>query len=278
MTQQYGDAARCAEFFEAGGFEQVRRVAAQGLAELGPDPVLYRWLGLAHAAERDDDHDAEAERAYTAGLKQWPDDLGLLVSHLELCVGADGWEHPGRARAVEPLKSRIAQLAPPGSPEAEQVEAAVGRFGRGYWADVRTRNDEARATSADRDDFSAAVAEATTRAMTAQTMGEQPPVDPEDLRAAEIAATLEALAGPSHAPLRLLLRHRPAAYVVTCALAFLTNKALVLGGVVSFSLWGWLLFLPLLVMDAKVRNARGVAQRRVIAAIEARHASTPAQT
>ncbi|MFE4631767.1 hypothetical protein ACFRJ1_00125 [Streptomyces sp. NPDC056773] len=95
--------------------------------------MLYRWLGLAHAAEDEDDHDTEAEKAYTAGLARWPDDLGLLVSHLELCVRSDNWTHPWRTKEAGRLEERIAELAPPGSPEAARVEAATGWAGRASW-------------------------------------------------------------------------------------------------------------------------------------------------
>ncbi|WP_327251251.1 hypothetical protein [Streptomyces sp. NBC_01244] len=111
-------AVRCEELFAVGGFAKVRSVAESGLSELGSDPALYRWLGLAHAAEDEDDHDAEAEAAYTAGLARWPDDLGLLVSYLELCLRADNWTHPRRGGKAGPLRERIAEPAPPGSPEA----------------------------------------------------------------------------------------------------------------------------------------------------------------
>ncbi|MFE9559848.1 hypothetical protein ACFYM0_01885 [Streptomyces sp. NPDC006487] len=172
-------AVRCEELFAVGGFAKVRSMAESGLSELGPDPALHRWLGLAHAAEDEDDHDAEAEAAYTAGLARWPDDLGLLVSYLELC-----------------------------------------------------------------------------------------------LRAAEVAAALELLTGPWRAPLRLMVRHRVASYVVTFVLVLATNKALVLSGALSYSVWGWLWYIPLLLADAKLRQARRQARQRVIAAVEARHAET----
>jgi hypothetical protein len=46
--------------------------------------------------------------------------------------------------------------------------------------------------------------------------------------------------------------------------------------VVTFSLWGWLLWAPLLAVEAKLRSARELGRQRVIARIEARHA--PAAT
>ncbi|WP_329303678.1 hypothetical protein OG410_40100 [Streptomyces sp. NBC_00659] len=262
-------ADRCEEFFAVGGFTQVRKLSEAGLEELGPDPVLYRWLGLAHAAEDEDDHDAEAEKAYESGLAQWPDDLGLLVSYLELCLRADGWTYPGRSGRAVVLKERIAVLAPAGSPEAARVEDALGWAGRGYWQDVQERTATVRAERAALTSHSADVAEALER-------GGQAPAHPEDLRAAEVAAALELLAGPWRAPLRLMVRHRVAAYVATFVLVLATNKALVLSGTVSYSLWGWIWYVPLLLADGRLKLARRVARQRVIAAMEARHADTVA--
>ncbi|WP_327251252.1 hypothetical protein [Streptomyces sp. NBC_01244] len=42
----------------------------------------------------------------------------------------------------------------------------------------------------------------------------------------------------------------------------------------SYSVWGWLWYVPLLLADAKLRQARRPARQRVIAAMEARHAET----
>ncbi|MFH8738296.1 hypothetical protein [Streptomyces sp. NPDC017964] len=266
---EYAD--HCEELFAVGGFSKVRRLAESGLEELGPDPVLYRWLGLAHAAEDEDDHDAEAEKAYETGLAQWPDDLGLLVSYLELCLRADEWTYPGRSGRARLLKERIAVLAPAGSPEAARVEDALGWAGQGYWQDLRERTATARAERATLASHSADVAEALEQ-------GGQAPAHPEDLRAAEVAAALELLAGPWRAPLRLMVRHRVATYVATFVLVLATNKALVLSGTVSYSVWGWIWFAPLLLADSKLKQARRLARQRVIAAMEARHADTATAT
>lgn len=247
MTRdEYAD--RCEELFAVGGFCEARRAAESGLEEFGPDPVLYRWLGLAHVAEDEDDHDAEAEKAYEVGLARWPDDLGLLVSYLELCLRADTWTYPGRA---------------------SRVEDALGWAGRGYWQDVRERTAAARRDRAALTSHSADVAEALEQ-------GAPVSADPEDVRAAEVAAALELLVGPWRAPLRLVIRHRVAAYVTAFALVFATNKALVLSGVVSYSVWGWIWFAPLLLAESKLRQARRLARQRVIAAMEARHAGVAA--
>ncbi|MGQ4361640.1 hypothetical protein [Streptomyces sp. SAS_272] len=261
---------RCEELFAVGAFTKVRKLAESGLEELGPDPVLYRWLGLAHAAEDEDDHDAEAEKAYRAGLAQRPDDLGLLVSYLELCLRADAWTYPGRSARAGSLKERIALLAPAGSPEAALVEDALARAGRGYWQDARERAASARAERAALTSHSADVAEALEQ-------GGRTPAHPEDLQAAEVAAALELLAGPWRAPLRFLVRHRAAAYGATFVLVLATNKALVLSGIVSYSVWGWFWYVPLLLADARLKQARRLARERVIGAIEARHAGTVAE-
>ncbi|WP_329625881.1 hypothetical protein OG357_38255 (plasmid) [Streptomyces sp. NBC_01255] len=71
-------------------------------------------------------------------------------------------------------------------------------------------------------------------------------------------------------------RHRVAAYVTTFVLVLATNKALVLSGTVSYSVWGWIWFAPLLLADAKLKQARRLARQRVIAAMEARHAGAAA--
>ncbi|MDD9376086.1 hypothetical protein M8Z33_05265 [Streptomyces sp. ZAF1911] len=262
-------AVRCEELFALRAFFKVRSLAESGLSELGPDPVLYRWLGLAHAAEDEDDHDAEAEAAYTAGLARWPDDLGLLVSYLELSLRADHWTHPRRAAKADPLRERIAELAPPGSPEAARVEDALGWVGRGYWQDFREKTAEVRADRAALTSHSSDVADALEQ-------GGAAPAHPEDLRAAEVAAALELLAGRWRAPLRLMVRHRVAAYVATFVLVLATNKALVLSGTLSYSVWGWIWYVPLLLADMKLKQARRLARQRVIAATEARHAETAA--
>ncbi|MFJ2739563.1 hypothetical protein ACIO3O_07840 [Streptomyces sp. NPDC087440] len=251
----YAYADRCEELFALGAYARVRAAATEGLAEAGPDPVLQRWLGLAHAAEEDDDHDDEAEAAYEEGLRLWPDDLGLLVSYLELCLRADGWEHPARERRAQPLRDRIAELAPPGSPEAQQVEAALGWAGRGYWEDTRAKLDRARAEGA-----------------ALRNLGAVPAAHPEDLHATEAAAAAETLGGPWNAPLRLIHRYRIAAYVAALALSFLTNTLLVRTGTLSFSLWGWFWYVPLFLAEAKLKQTRQLARERAAAAVEARYA------
>ncbi|WP_328899532.1 hypothetical protein OHR86_05735 [Streptomyces sp. NBC_00441] len=267
--QQY--VARCSELFAVGGHAAVRKAAEAGLDECGPDPALYRWLGQAHAAEDDDDHDREAETAYRKGLALAEDDLGLMVSYLELCLRSDSWAYPGRARRAAALRERIEELAPPGSPERERVDDATGWAGRGYWDDLYVAAARGQADQAAVAEQSVLVTDALRRAARGETAGDTG----EDLRAAETAAAVELLQGARNAPLRLLLAHRVAAYVLTFAASFGLNKALVLSGALDFSLWGWLLWVPVLLAEAKLREARNLGRERVIARIQARHGETP---
>jgi hypothetical protein len=263
--QQY--AQRCSELFAVGGYAAVRAAAEQGLEGTGPDPVLLRWLGQAHAAEDEDDHDREAENAYRKGLALAPDDLGLMVCYLELCLRSDDFDHPARARRAVVLRERIDELAPPGSAERERVDSATGWAGRGYWDDLTTGVLHGQAEQEALADRSAQVTEALRRA----ARGESGEDTGEDLRAAELAAAVELLQGPWNAPLRFLLAHRVGAYVLTFLLSFGLNKALVLSGVLDFSLWGWLFWAPLFAAEAKLRQARRLGQERVVARIQARH-------
>ncbi|MFJ1969554.1 hypothetical protein ACIO93_12875 [Streptomyces sp. NPDC087903] len=245
----------------------MRATAERGLEELGPDPTLLRWLGQAHAAEDEDDHDREAEDAYRKGLALAPDDLGLLVCYLELCLRADAFDYPARARRAVGLRTRIEELAPPGSAERERVDSATGWAGRGYWDDLRTGVLQGQAQQDALADQSVQVTDALRRA----ARGESGEDAGEDLRAAELAAAVELLQGPRNAPLRFLLAHRVGAYVLTFVLSLGLNKALVLSGALDFSLWGWLFWAPVLAAEAKLRRARRLGQERVVARIQARH-------
>lgn len=263
--QQYVE--RCSELFGVGGYAAVRTTAEAGLAECGPDPVLYRWLGQAHAAEDEDDHDAEAESAYRKGLALAPDDLGLLVSYLELCLRADAFTYPGRSNRAVKMQARIEELAPPGSPERQRVDEATGWAGRGYWDDLKAATVQGLAERQALTAQGVMVAEALRTDTLAQPAGE-------DLRAAELAAAVELLQGPFNAPLRLLLAHRVAAYVLTFALSIGLNNALVWGGVLDFSLWGWLFWIPVLTLEARLRQAKRLGREHVIARMQERHAET----
>ncbi|MFG2615745.1 hypothetical protein [Streptomyces anulatus] len=55
---------------------------------------------------------------------------------------------PGAAAKAQALKERIAELAPPGTPQSAQVEAALGWAGRDYWEDAWAKADRARAEHA----------------------------------------------------------------------------------------------------------------------------------
>lgn len=250
-----------------GGHAAVRTTAEAGLAEFGPDPVLFRWLGQAHAAEDEDDHDSEAEAAYRKGLALAPDDLGLLVSYVELCLRADAFVYPGRAGRAVSLQARIEELAPPGSAERERVDDATGWAGRGYWDDFKAGAVRGQARQEAVAEQSVLVTDALRRA----AHGESGEDAGEDLQAAELAAAVELLQGSRNAPLRLLLAHRPAAYVLTFVLSFGLNKALVWSGVLEFSLWGWLFWIPVFAAEAKLRQAKRLGRERVIARLQQRH-------
>lgn len=264
--QQYAE--QCSELFGVGAFADVRATARTGLEALGPDPVLLRWLGQGHMAEDDDDHDREAETAYREGLALAPDDLGLLVSYLELCLRSDSFTYAARASRVAPLRARIEELAPPGSAERVRVDDAMGWAGRGYWDDLKAgaaRGKEQRAADGVRSALVTDALRGTAGAPSAQDAGE-------DLAAAELAAAVELLQGPRNALLRLLLAHRVPAYVVTFALSFGINQALVLSGTLDYSLWGWLCWAPLLAAEARLRQARRLGRERVVARMRERHA------
>ncbi|MFI8205522.1 hypothetical protein [Streptomyces sp. NPDC085937] len=266
MAQQY--AQQCSELYAAGGFAAVRRTAQAGLDQVGPTAVLFRWLGQAHAAEDEDDHDAEAERAYRSGLELAPDDLGLLVCYLELCLRADAFDYPARAGRVATLRARIDELAPAGSPERQRVDDAFGWVGRGYWDDLVAAAGRVELQQAESAELSERVAGALRAGATDAV---SPAAAGEDVREAELAAALELLQGWANAPLRFLVTHRTAAYVITCVAALGVNRLLVTTGVVTFSAWGWLLWIPLFAAEGKLRAARKLARERVVARIEQRH-------
>ncbi|MER5813324.1 hypothetical protein ABT143_34980 [Streptomyces sp. NPDC002033] len=259
---------RCSELYEVGGYEAVEATARAGLDAHGPDPVLLRWLGQAHAAQDDDDHDREAEAAYREGLELAPDDLGLLVSYLELCLRSDSYDHPARVRRAELMKARIEELAPPGSAGRERVDAVLGWAGRGYWDELKGAAERGRRQRAETEEQSVLVTDALRRS----ARGEPGAAPGEDLAAAETAAAVELLQGRRNALLRLVLAHRVAAYGVTFVLAYGCNTALVLSGALERSLWGWLLWIPLLAAEAKLRRAKRLGRERVVAEMRERHA------
>ncbi|MEU9860832.1 hypothetical protein AB0D99_08150 [Streptomyces sp. NPDC047971] len=267
---------RCEQLYLAGGSAAVRRVAREGLDALGPTADLYCWLAAGHAVEDEDDHDDRAEEAFRAGLKLDPDHLGLLAGYAELCLRADGFSYPGRAaRAVE-LTARIKQLDP-GSPEATRVDAAHAWRTRSYWEDIRFQYARSVVTRRAVEQQSTDLAHALRKGgdpQVRESAGAYVAARPDDHRAAVLAATLDVLSEPGQAPVRLLARHRAVAWAVCVLLAFVTNYTLVATGVVdSFSLWGWLWALPMVVVDRRLAAARRLAEERVLARVEAEHAA-----
>ncbi|MGW7613192.1 hypothetical protein ACWGKW_39335 [Streptomyces sp. NPDC054766] len=256
---------RCEQLFLAGGNAAVRRAAQEGLDEFGPQADLFCWLALGHAAEDDDDHDDYAERAFRAGLSLDSSHLGLLAGYAELCLRADSFEYPGRAARAVTLSQRLKELAPE-SAEAQQLAAAERWSRRGYWDDIRMK--AAAGAVAERD------TEAQARAL-AQDLahGSDASVRDADLidrDTAVRAATLAALSGPWNAPTRLLGRHRTTAWSVCFVLCFATNTLLRQTGLVnSFSVWGWVWLVPLLLVDRRFAAVRRQAEARHIARLEA---------
>ncbi|MEV6484734.1 hypothetical protein [Streptomyces sp. NPDC051576] len=254
---------RCEQLFLAGGNAAVRRAAQEGLEELGPQADLYCWLALGHAAEDEDDHDDRAEEAFRAGLALDGDHLGLLAGYAELCLRADAFDYPGRAARAPVLSRRLKELAPE-SAEAEQLAAAERWARRGYWEDIRMRAVAASLAGRDTETQARALAEDLAHG------GGAPAQDAVDRDATVRAATLEALSGPWNAPVRFLGRHRTAAWTVAAILAFVTNTTLRRTGVVdSFSLWGYLWVLPVLIVDRRFSAVRKEAEARHLARLEA---------
>ncbi|MFJ6393765.1 hypothetical protein ACIQJT_40005 [Streptomyces sp. NPDC091972] len=255
---------RCEQLFMAGGNAAVRRAAQAALDELGPHPDLYCWLALGHAAEDDDEHDDRAEEAFRAGLALDGDHLGLLAGYAELCLRADSFEYPGRAARAVTLSKRLKQLAPR-SAEADRLAAAERWARRGYWDDLRMR--AAAATVAGRD------TEAQARALAVDLRhGDEAAtgdLNVDDREAVVRAATVEALSGPWNAPVRFLGRHRTAVWVLSGILCVLTNTVLRQTGVVdTFSVWGFLWGLPVLMVDRRFAAIRRQAEAQHIATLE----------
>ncbi|MFE3517227.1 hypothetical protein [Streptomyces sp. NPDC059166] len=262
---------RCEQLFLAGGNAAVRRAAQEGLDELGPLADLYCWLALGHAVEDDDDHDDQAETAFRAGLALDGNHFGLLAGYAELCLRADAFEYPGRAARAVQLSRRLKELAPL-SEEAAKLAAAERWARRGYWEDIRMQA-VLRAT-AGRD------TEAQARALAedlAQGRGPAAPdADIADRDTAVRAATMAALSGPWNAPVRVLGRHRTAAWSVCFILCFLTNTLLRQTGVVtSFSVWGWGWMVPLLLVDRRFAAVRKEAEADYVARLEASLSAGP---
>ncbi|MER6096751.1 hypothetical protein ABT154_13030 [Streptomyces sp. NPDC001728] len=269
---------RCEQLFLAGGNAAVRRAAQEGLDSLGPHADLYCWLALGHAAEDEDDHDDLAEEAFRAGLALDGDHLGLLAGYAELCLRADEFDHPGRSSRARVLSRRLKELAPE-SAEADRLASAERWARRSYWDELRMAAAEGAVASRQTQDQARAVTDAlaaggTDAARTAARAAES--AAPTDRGAAVLAATVEALAGPWNAPVRLLGRHRPAAWAVSMGLALLTNTLLRQSGAVdSFSLWGYLWLLPVLLVDRRFSSVRKEAEARHLTRLEAELAARP---
>ncbi|MER7092216.1 hypothetical protein ABT368_03405 [Streptomyces althioticus] len=104
-----------------GRLAQARNTATEALKTDGPSAQLFLVLGQAHPAEDDDDHDNRAEAAHQEGLREFPDDLGLLAAYAELCLRSDHLDRPAKFRRVPGLTGPLRELEP-GSTAALRVE------------------------------------------------------------------------------------------------------------------------------------------------------------
>ncbi|OIJ64009.1 hypothetical protein WN71_031195 [Streptomyces mangrovisoli] len=240
----------------------MRRAAQEGLDAVGPQADLFCWLALGHMVEDEDDHDDRAEEAFRRGLALDGDHRGLLAGYAELCRRADAFEYPGRAARADGLVRRVEELA---------VQSAdAERWARpGYWDDLQM--EAAARVVAGRDTLSQAwdLAEDLRR-----TGDDGVPVDGADGspdRAAVVRATrLEALSGPWNAPVRLVGRYRTVVWSVSILLSLFTNTLLRQSGAVqSFSLWGYLWLLPVVIVDRRFAAVRKDADARYVARLEA---------
>ncbi|MEU6933841.1 hypothetical protein [Streptomyces sp. NPDC046385] len=258
---------RCEQLFHAGGNAAVRRAAQEGLDALGPQADLYCWLALGHAVEDEDDHDDEAEKAFRAGLAREPDHLGLLAGYAELCLRSDSFDHPGRAGRAVTLSRRLKELAPE-SAEAERLVKAERWARRGYWDDIRMQAAVKAVARRDTEAQARALAE-DLRAGGPDAVHAVDPASPGYRAVAVRAATFEALSGTWNAPVRFLGRYRSAAWAISVALCFATNRVLLATGVVdSFTVWGALWLLPVLLVDRRFAAVRKEADARHVAHLE----------
>ncbi|WP_432066459.1 hypothetical protein [Streptomyces sp. C10-9-1] len=259
------------ELFVVEGYREIRKMAAERLASGRSEPALYLWLGLGHMAEDEDDHDAAAEAAFRRGLELAPDDIDLIAAYAELCLRADGFNYPGRVRRAPELVARLKELAA-GPPQDEHVQAVLAWHGRGYLEDFRLAVVDARRRRAQLSQQSAALDSAGAEGFRGAS-GDEVTAAPrqgaatvvEEHEAAVAAATVQELSGRADAPLRWLARNRSGAWVLAAGLSFLTNMLLRTFGVVEgFTLWGFLWFAPLLLLDRRLASARERARQSVV--------------
>lgn len=240
----------------------ARALASEALERYGPDPALCTLLGRAHAAEDEDDHDDEAERAYRQGLETFPDDLGLLTAYAELCLASDALDRPGRHARGPVLAARIAELAP-GSPQAAQV-AGLAR-GEIMSVPLASTPPAAAVAHIQRHDVRAAVAAAPGLTEAARLAEEQAFRHPYDQRLAVRAETLTALARPGG---RLLLAHVRAPLLTLLTVSVLAAAAFVARHAIPLPEWTGviplLLFAPGVVLRLLEHGARTRGLARVM--------------
>ncbi|MFD7866712.1 hypothetical protein [Streptomyces sp. NPDC059783] len=222
LSETTADAVRAA--LDGGRLAEARLRAEAALKVYGVAAVLYELLGRAHAAEDEDDHDDEAERAYRRGLEHFPDDLDLLVAYAELCLRSDPLDHPGRSARGPALADRIIALAP------DSVQALhVGRYARGEIMAVPPGGSLPPGALAhiQRHDVRTALADAPDVTTAARLAWERAADSPYDLRLAIRADTLLALDRPGHRLLRFPARAPMTALwaVTVLVAAFLVTRA-----------------------------------------------------
>ncbi|MEU3048208.1 hypothetical protein ABZ705_17145 [Streptomyces sp. NPDC006984] len=267
------------ELFAVEGYREIRRMAAERLAVDGSAPGLYLWLGLGHMAEDEDDHDAAAERAFRRGLELAPDDVDLIAAYAELCLRADEWDYPGRAKRGVQLVARLQGLAT-GSPQDQHIQEVLAWHRRGYMEDFRLAVVEARKRRAMLSQQGSALGAAGARrsdgdhdaSATQRSAGTV--VEQQEVEVA--AATAEEFAGRANAPLRWLAANRAGGWIIAAGLSFVTNTLLRTFGVVEgFALWGFLWFGPLLILDRRLAAARERARQSMVDKIVQRDTRGP---
>ncbi|MFI6898631.1 hypothetical protein ACIBM4_31410 [Streptomyces sp. NPDC050256] len=246
----------------------ARAQATAALERYGPDPLLYTLLGRAHAAENEDDHDDEAERAYRRGLGTFPDDLGLLTAYAELCLESDALDRPGRHARGPGLVARVGELAP-GSTNVLRLDGISKGIGGIMAATGGGRPSLATpiplsAAHTQRHDVRTALTTAPNLAEATRLAEEEAQHYPYDLRRMIRAETLAALGRPGR---RLLMAQvRAPILLVPLALA-LGALAMIPRSASPLSLWSGaaalLVFLPNRLLGALESRARTRAASRL---------------
>ncbi len=257
---------RCEQLFLEGGNAAVRRTAQEGLDALGPQADLYCWLALGHAAEDEDDHDDRAEEAFRVGLALDRDHLGLLAGYAELCLRADGFDHPGRAARAVVLSRRLKELAPaPPRPTGSPPPSAGPAGATGRTCGWRPSREARR-----RADAGAGPGPRRRPRRRGRRRPRRRGRRPHRPRGGRTGRDRRGARGPRNAPVRFLGRHRGVIWVLSGCLALVTNQLLRQAGIAgAFSPWGYLWMLPVLLVDRRFAAVRKEAEARYVTRLEA---------